>query len=753
MGDTSVSVPVIAAGNENQWGDTPYFEITTNTLLYSNLTFSAKLGGSKKGPKNFKLSYSTDGTSFTQLGTYTIKLNKKMEQAFDNVALPADAENQALLILRIEATDRATIGGSTTDLSSTGGETAIDDIVLLGETDAEIEIFEPTASKASGLIAEEQAITLATNTPDGQIYYNLSDGETVTEATLYRSAFVPFEILPAQQLTLCAWTDFDGDESEKVYYTYQNGGVTIAGFKNSDWASASTGKIYATSGIYRNAYLSASLDGTSVYPPLKDAKGFALAPDDGEKWHQNGGWYFEIPAAGFSNIRMTMDAASSNKGPKSFCLEYSTDGVNYTEIDENHALPVTNMASYYDFYQIPAANAEKLYVKLSMREDSQASGTTPFFNKLSKGNNYIDNIIFTGTKTAPLMPYIAKETDKFSANEAFSIISPENLPVKYSIAVNGEPVVTNATYTGAIDASCYAGNSVTVSAYCEDGGETSAIFSKTYAYEGAVISEFNFTDASRLFGTYATATYGLGKISCRPDGATAATMTYDSKYGLQTQANAELYWIYPDADWLLELSTKGYEDISISLDQRSGGSGPRDYALRYSLDGVNFTKIPSSRVRVNSALNPTYVYFDLPAEIADKDKVYISIVIDGKENVDGDELTDPTVIGKGKTSLNHIVLRGTKLPGMIRNVASDGTSATIVNVTSSAVAPVVILSRYNGGELVSTSVVNPDTLQTGAQTAVSFPAYSGDFDEIKVMALDSLIGMKPLCEAYIINVQ
>ena len=51
----------------------------------------------------------------------------------------------------------------------------------------------------------------------------------------------------------------------------------------------------------------------------------------------------------------------------------------------------------------------------------------------------------------------------------------------------------------------------------------------------------------------------------------------------------------------------------------------------------------------------------------------------------------------------------------------------------------------NGHTITFTNAIN--TVYSGS----TFSAYSGDFDEMKIMALDSLSGMKPLCEAYMVE--
>lgn len=49
------------------------------------------------------------------------------------------------------------------------------------------------------------------------------------------------------------------------------------------------------------------------------------------------------------------------------------------------------------------------------------------------------------------------------------------------------------------------------------------------------------------------------------------------------------------------LSTAGYAGIGLSFDQTSSNTGPRDYDLQYSTDGINFTAFVSYQVLANGA--------------------------------------------------------------------------------------------------------------------------------------------------------
>ena len=53
-------------------------------------------------------------------------------------------------------------------------------------------------------------------------------------------------------------------------------------------------------------------------------------------------------------------------------------------------------------------------------------------------------------------------------------------------------------------------------------------------------------------------------------------------------------------------STVGFSGIFLSFDQTSSGTGPRDFDLRYSTDGINFTPFATYSVLANAAPNPVW---------------------------------------------------------------------------------------------------------------------------------------------------
>lgn len=111
------------------WGENPYIQVELSTLGYTDITVSAKVGATKKGPANIALQYSTDGVTFSNVTEYTLTSNKTLFNAFEKVSIPDSSELEKLYI-RIAPADTTTINGGV--LTGNSGEYAVNDIIIYG---------------------------------------------------------------------------------------------------------------------------------------------------------------------------------------------------------------------------------------------------------------------------------------------------------------------------------------------------------------------------------------------------------------------------------------------------------------------------------------------------------------------------------------------------------------------------------------------------------------------------------------------
>lgn len=128
-------VPIMPAGSKNLWG-TPYVEFELSTKDYTDIKLTMYLAGSKKCPASWKLQYSLDGQDFTDIenAVATIELDKRklMTAYFDKLSLPSAIDNQDTVYLRMVPVSDTTVNGGSTADDPSGGELAINNILISG---------------------------------------------------------------------------------------------------------------------------------------------------------------------------------------------------------------------------------------------------------------------------------------------------------------------------------------------------------------------------------------------------------------------------------------------------------------------------------------------------------------------------------------------------------------------------------------------------------------------------------------------
>ncbi len=115
--------------SSNTWEAGDYYQFTTSTAGYQDITFQWSQTRSSTGPGDFRVQYSTDGLSFSDLLNYTIdaltwsSVSFNPDSVFGPIALPADANDQATVYVRLTSN----VAGS-----STAGTNRVDDIFING---------------------------------------------------------------------------------------------------------------------------------------------------------------------------------------------------------------------------------------------------------------------------------------------------------------------------------------------------------------------------------------------------------------------------------------------------------------------------------------------------------------------------------------------------------------------------------------------------------------------------------------------
>ena len=133
--DGNAMTPIMAAGKNNLWGS-PHIDLTLSTKGYEDIRLTMFLAGSNKAPANWKLQYSSDGVTFTDIDsasfTITAEQRKVLTAYFRQSLLPAAAADCDSLTLRLVPVNMTTIGGGNTSDKPSGGEIALNYIVVQG---------------------------------------------------------------------------------------------------------------------------------------------------------------------------------------------------------------------------------------------------------------------------------------------------------------------------------------------------------------------------------------------------------------------------------------------------------------------------------------------------------------------------------------------------------------------------------------------------------------------------------------------
>ncbi len=107
--------------------------------------------------------------------------------------------------------------------------------------------------------------------------------------------------------------------------------------------------------------------------------------------------------------------------------------------------------------------------------------------------------------------------------------------------------------------------------------------------------------------------------------------------------------------WLIEFSAGGLSNMTFSADMFSTGNATKSFAIYYSTDGADFTAVDGSEVALSKSSRTIYGDFPLPRELNNSKTVYIKLMINSKETVNGSDITG---VRDGSTYINNIIIKG-----------------------------------------------------------------------------------------------
>ncbi|MFF2018765.1 glycosyl hydrolase family 8 [Paenibacillus sp. NPDC058177] len=176
------------------------------------------------------------------------------------------------------------------------------------------------------------------------------------------------------------------------------------------------------------------------------------------------------------------------------------------------------------------------------------------------------------------------------------------------------------------------------------------------------IAEWAFDKATDRMGVF-SATYGIYEAAStfRNVGGVFEAMDTGKKaisYQGWDQGNGKKYW-------LATVSTTGFKNITLSSEQNSSGSGPRDFKVQTSLDLQTWEDVP------NTNLKMAVSSFDCPGATCklvnkplpnsnDQELLYIRWIVSSDTNTKGN---DDGIGSSGSSRIRNIKVSGEPIPG------------------------------------------------------------------------------------------
>ena len=776
-GKTQVPLMGTSKNDNIAWGEYPYFEASVSTKQYENITFSARIGGTKKAPRDWKLQYSVDGKTYKDISSTNFSLtnNKDMQQAFNNVQLPSECDDRNIVYIRAVVCEDIAIDGVNAIVGELSGDAAINNVHITGEKitaitqlDAPV-ITSDSCMENKSVIFDTNYVSIKDTNGGADVYYSINDGEF----KLYEGKFNPFgeETEAGKKAVVKAYSFFNDVYSETVSVTYTYAGKNINEFSFDSYSdNVYEGTVFSNGGAFsRSAKMSAYTDGSSQYVPLwnDEKQAFSIAPDDGAKWSEYSGFTFELSTSGYRDIMLSMRAYTTSSGPRSVSLECSLDGTTWESVEENKVLNASGkLTQLYSKYLLPEEcdNQTKVYVRIRT-EENKTNSFGVLHNNQSKGNMYINNIIFSGNENGNIkMPYTNKTSDFFGSSGTIKYYTVDDYPMFYTVTDPNNKTILSGRYSesgisiaSANSFSKLQSGGYTVRVRAGDDDDSSATNVRTYYYKGDSITKFAFDGKKTLLDDYIdesskTVSNSGGAVSSTieffPNSVDKALLSYGDKYGVKSSFTEDnKYAATKSIDnpagngyYLIKTSTKGYKSITLNAEQLCSNKAPRDWGIAYSTNGSSYTYVENSNVRAvsNEAFDSTvetYNNFRLPSDCDDKDVLYIKIFINGGESVDGTELADVT---KGNAGINNVELSGIALPKDV-----DVTINTYLLVSrgktnmNCPVASTIFVYGNKVSENVNSTTL---TLTEGEKYIVNISANGSTFEkEIIFIAEDGLV--------------
>ena len=379
-------------------------------------------------------------------------------------------------------------------------------------------------------------------------------------------------------------------------------------------------------------------------------------------------WQFATSTKGATNLTFSAALRSSATGPGQFILSYSLDGATWTEIENSTVRPTTTAITQtanltIDELVLPVAlwNQEQVFLRLTVNSE----GSVNYFTGgggaqliQPAGTSTINRVAIRGIETVVEPVVATPDSGEIALGSAIELSTPT---VGAMIFYSTDGITFNA-YEAPIIASELP---LTIRSFAVLRGIESEMRTFTFSeqeiannYEEVVLAEWIFPDNP----SFNAAVTEDGILASRGSGL----LSSNNPRNIIRQANGITIqggWL-ENVYWQLAFPTTDTSELTLSADMRSTATGPGEFTLEYSVDGVTWIEVDESAVRPNTTLRSVFNNFELPSALENQAQVYLRFVAGpyterGLRDNTGERLADiytPTSLHT--SNIHNIVISG-----------------------------------------------------------------------------------------------
>ncbi len=253
------------------------------------------------------------------------------------------------------------------------------------------------------------------------------------------------------------------------------------------------------------------------------------------------------------------------------------------------------------------------------------------------------------------------------------------------------------------------------------------LFLSFSTYGQTTIAEWNFDDSDGIIDAGITANNGK---TLTTQGGTSS-ITYTSGYSLNAAKASGWDGGNGTKYWQIEISTTGYQDLTVSSRQYSSLGGPRDFELQYRIgSGGVWTSLPNGNGTVTVAQDWTTGILnavDLPSEASNQSSVYLRWIMTSDHTLDGMQFVTPG----GGSRIDDIIISGNSVTGnptIEINSYSLATGNIQQNTTEAVLYRLDLTATVTLAHLTEVILTTDGTYVTSDLASSSFKLWISDDD-------------------------